>query len=261
MFETIKTETRDQTGWLILDREERRNALSPRMVQELAEALSMFDNDQNLISMVLTGSGSKAFCAGMDIDDTETFDLSFLDRHEMQRRFIDLLKAIKALRKPLVARVQGQALGGGFGLMSACDIVVAADDILCGTPEINLGLFPYIITAVLLRSGSNPKALLEMMLCGEKISAAKAVELGFINYAVNREELDVRVNEITAKLNQKSPAILRLGRRAFYNARDMSYENALEYLSGMLSLNMQAEDMMEGIIAFMEKRMPQWKGK
>lgn len=261
MFETIKTETRDQTGWVMLDREERRNALNPWMVQELAEALLMLDKDQNLISMVLTGSGSKAFCAGMDIGDAENLELSFLDRHEMQRRFIDLLKTIKALRKPLVARVQGHALGGGFGLMSACDIVVAADDILCGTPEITLGLFPYIITAVLLRSGSNPGALLEMMLCGEKISAMKAVELGFINHAVKREELDVRVNEITAKLNQKSPAILRLGRRAFYNARDMSYENALEYLSGMLSLNMQAEDMMEGIVAFMEKREPQWKGK
>jgi len=261
MFETIKTESRDQTGWIILAREERRNALNPRMVQELNEALAALDNDQNLISIVLTGSGSKAFCAGMDIGDAENLELSFLDRHEMQRRFIDLLKTIKTLRKPLVARVQGLALGGGFGLMSACDIVVAADDILCGTPEINLGLFPYIITAVLLRSGSNPGALLEMMLCGEKISATKAVELGFINHAVKREELDERVNEITAKLNQKSPAILRLGRRAFYNARDMSYENALEYLSGMLSLNMQAEDMMEGIIAFMEKREPQWKGK
>lgn len=261
MFKTIKTETRDQTGWVILDREERRNALNPHVVHELIEALQAFDADQKVISMVLTGSGSKAFCAGMDISDGETLELSLLDRHEMQRQFLDLLKTIKALRKPLVARVQGQALGGGFGLMSACDIVVAADDIICGTPEINLGLFPYIITAVLLRSCNSPGALLEMMLCGEKISAPKAVELGFINHAVKREKLDDRVNEITAKLNKKSPAILRLGRRAFYTARDMSYENALEYLSAMLALNMQAEDMVEGVMAFMEKREPAWKGK
>jgi enoyl-CoA hydratase/carnithine racemase len=261
MFETIKTDINNQTGWITLDREERRNALNPRMVEELNEALNTLDNDQKVISLVLTGSGSRAFCAGMDIGDAENLELSFLDRHEMQRRFIDLLKTIKALRKPLVARVQGQALGGGFGLMCACDLVVAADDISCGTPEINLGLFPYIITAVLLRSGNNPGSLLEMMLCGDKISAMRAVELGFINHAVKREELDDRVSDICAKLNKKSPAILRLGRRAFYNARDMSYENALEYLSGMLSLNMQAGDMLEGITAFMEKREPQWKGR
>lgn len=261
MFKTIKLDIKNKTGWITFNREERRNALTPQMVLELTEALNTLDNEQNVISLVLTGSGSKAFCAGMDVGDGETLELSFLDRHELQRRFIELLKTVKNLNKPLVARVQGQALGGGFGLMCACDIVVAADDISCGTPEINLGLFPYIITAVLLRSGSNPGALLEMMLCGEKITASRALELGFINHAVKREELDIRVDAITAKLNQKSPAIMRLGRRAFYTARDMSYEQALEYLSGMLSLNMQAEDMIEGITAFMEKREPQWKGR
>jgi len=261
MFETIITETRNQTGWIILNREERRNALNPQMVGELGEALKMHEADRSVISIVLTGSGSRAFCAGMDLGGGEAPELSFLDRHELQRRFVDLLKLIKDLDKPLVARVQGQALGGGFGLMSACDLVIAADDIQCGTPEINLGLFPYIITAVLLRTAAKPKTLLEMMLGGERISAAQAVELGFINHAVARAELDNRVDQITAKLSKKSPAVLRLGRRAFYNARDMSYDQALEYLSGMLSLNMQAEDMMEGILAFMEKREPTWKGK
>ncbi len=261
MFETIKTEIKGKTGWITLNREDRRNSLNPLAVRELSESIKMFDADENVISMVLTGAGNKAFCAGMDLGSSEALDLSFLDRHELQRQFVDLLKIVKTLRKPLIARVQGTALGGGFGLMSACDLVIAADDIYCGTPEINVGLFPYIITAVLLRATTNPGALLEMMLGGEKISATRAVELGFINHAVKREELDTRVDEISAKLNKKSPAVLRLGRRAFYTARDMSYEQALEYLSGMLALNMQAEDMMEGIMAFMEKREPNWKGK
>lgn len=261
MFETIKTEIKGKTGWITLNREDRRNSLNPLAVRELSESIKMFDADENVISMVLTGAGSKAFCAGMDLGSGEALELSFLDRHELQRQFIDLLKIIKTMCKPLIARVQGTALGGGFGLMSACDLVIAADDIHCGTPEINLGLFPYIITAVLLRATTNHGALLEMMLSGEKISATRAVELGFINHAVKREELDTRIDEISAKLNKKSPAVLRLGRRAFYTARDMSYEQALEYLSGMLALNMQAEDMMEGIMAFMEKREPNWKGK
>ncbi len=261
MYETVKTEIRGQTGWITLHREERRNALNPTAVRELAAALKAMEDQKEVISLVLTGAGEKAFCAGMDLGGGEALELSFLDRHELQRQFVELLKTMKSLTKPLVARVQGSALGGGFGLMSACDLVVAAEEVQCGTPEINLGLFPYIITAVLLRVTSSPKALLEMMLTGEKISAARAAELGFINHVVRREALDSTVDEIAAKLNAKSPAVLRLGRRAFYTARDMPYEQALEYLSGMLALNMQAEDMMEGIMAFMEKREPQWLGK
>jgi len=115
--------------------------------------------------------------------------------------------------------------------------------------------------ATLIRVTNSPKLLLEMMLTGERITASRARELGFVNEVVKREELDRKVEEVAARINQKSPAILRLGRRAFYTMRDMAYEQAMEYLSGMLALNMQAEDMMEGVMAFMEKREPQWKGK
>lgn len=261
MYETVKIEVRGQSGWVTLSREERRNALSPTAVRELTAALKMMEDDQEVISLVLTGAGEKAFCAGMDLGGGEALELSFLERHELQRQFVELLKTMKALKKPLIARVQGAALGGGFGLMSACDLVIAAEEVQCGTPEINLGLFPYIITAVLLRATGNPRALLEMMLTGERISAVRAAELGFINHVVQREALDATVEEIAGKLNAKSPAVLRLGRRAFYTAREMPYEQALEYLSGMLALNMQAEDMMEGIMAFMEKREPRWQGK
>ena len=261
MYETVLIEVRGQTGWVTLNREARRNALNPIAVRELAAAFKELEADKGVISLVLTGAGEKAFCAGMDLGGAEALELSFLDRHELQRQFLELLKTMKALSKPVIARVQGQALGGGFGLMCACDLAVAAEDAACGTPEINLGLFPYIITAVLLRSCTSPKALLEMMLTGEKIPAARAAELGFVSHVVKREALDGKVEELAGKLNAKSPAVLRLGRRAFYTARDMPYEQALEYLSGMLALNMQAEDMMEGIAAFMEKRDPCWKGK
>ncbi len=261
MYETIITEIRGRTGWIILNREERRNSMNPAMLRELLAALKEFEENSEVISLVLTGAGEKAFCAGMDLGGGEAMQLGPIDRHELQRIFIDLLKAMKALKKPIIARVQGLALGGGLGLMSACDLVVAAEDARFGTPEINLGLFPYIIMATLVRNCRSAKPLLELMLTGERIDASEAREIGFVNRVVVPEQLDQAVEELAQKLNGKSPAILRLGRRAFYTMRDLDYEQAMEYLSAMLALNMQAEDMVEGISAFMEKREPEWKGK
>ncbi len=261
MHETILAEKKGANGWITLSREERRNALNPTMLRELDSALRDYDDDAEIQSIVLTGAGEKAFCAGMDLGGGEVLQMSFLDRHELQREFIYLFKRIKSLKKPLIGRIQGHALGGGFGLMCACDLVVAAKDVQCGTPEINLGLFPYIIMATLVRVTNNQKKLLEMMYTGERISAEEAKELGFVSEVAEREELDRKVEEITEKINRKSPAILRLGRRAFYTVRDMEFEKAMEYLSGMLALNMQAEDMIEGVSAFMAKREPQWKGR
>jgi enoyl-CoA hydratase/carnithine racemase len=186
---------------------------------------------------------------------------SFLDRHEEQRKFAELFKVIKNLKKPLLGRINGHALGGGLGLACACDIVVSADDCRFGTPEINVGLFPYVIMATLLRSTSAPKRLLEMMLTGERVDAREAQQLGLVNHVVPGEQLDAKVDEIAGKIASKSPAILRLGRRAFYTMRDMEYEKALEYLSSMLAINTMSEDVAEGIAAFLEKRDPEWKGK
>jgi enoyl-CoA hydratase/carnithine racemase len=209
----------------------------------------------------LTGAGSRVFCAGADIAESVAAGTGFVDRHEEQRKFAELFKVIIGLRKPLVARVNGHALGGGLGLAAACDIVVAAEDCKFGTPEINIGLFPYIIMATLLRFSSAPKSLLEMMLMGDRVDARQAQGLGLVNHVVPRDELDAKTADIAATLASKSPAALRLGRRAFYTMRDMQYEKALEYLSTMLAINTQAEDVAEGIAAFIEKRDPVWKGK
>jgi len=160
-----------------------------------------------------------------------------------------------------LGRINGHALGGGLGLACACDIVVAAQDCRFGTPEINVGLFPYVIMATLLRATSAPKRLLELMLTGERIDAQQAWQFGLVNYVVPREQLDAKVGEIAGKITAKSPVVLRLGRRAFYTMRDMEYEKALEYLASVLAINTMAEDVAEGVSAFLEKREPQWKGK
>lgn len=261
MYQTIIAEVKDKVATITLSREERRNAISPLMTMELLDALTKYDDEPNVLVVVLTGAGDKAFCAGADLGESVSAAASFLDRHEEQRKFAELFKTIKNLKKPLIGRINGHTLGGGLGLASACDIVIAAEEAQFGTPEINVGLFPYVIMATLLRFTSNPKRILEMMLTGDRIDAKEAQQLGLVNYVVPRDQLDVKVNEITRKIIKKSPAILRLGRRAFYTMRDMEYEKALEYLSSMLAINMVAEDVIEGVAAFMAKREPVWKGK
>lgn len=261
MYQTIATQEKDKVGTITLSREERRNAISPTMTVELLDALSKYDDDANIFAMVLTGAGSKVFCAGADFGESMGATASFLDRHEGQRKFAELFKVIKGLKKPLLGRINGHALGGGLGLACACDIVIAAEDCRFGTPEINVGLFPYVIMATLIRFTSAPKRLIEMMLTGESLDAREAQQLGLVNHVVPREQLDAKVDEITKKITSKSPAILRLGRRAFYTMRDMEYEKALEYLASVLAINTMAEDVAEGIAAFLEKREPQWKGK
>jgi enoyl-CoA hydratase len=261
MYETIATETKGKAGIITLSREERRNAISPTMVVELFDALNKYDDEPNVLAIVLTGAGSKAFCAGADFGEAMSATASLLDRHEEQRKFAELFEVIKGLRKPLLGRINGHALGGGFGLACSCDIVVVAEDCRFGTPEINVGLFPYVIMATLLRSTSAPKRLIEMMLTGERVDAREAQQLGLVNHVVARDQLDAKMDGIIEKITSKSPAILRLGRRAFYTMRDMEYEKALEYLASMLAINTMAEDVAEGISAFLEKREPRWKGK
>lgn len=261
MYQTIATQEADRVGTITLSREERRNAMSRTMILELCESLKRCDDDPGIMAIVLTGAGDRVFCAGADFGDAINAPASLVERHEEQRRFAELFKLIKGLGKPLLGRVNGHALGGGLGLACACDIVIAAEDCRFGTPEINVGLFPYVIMATLLRATSAPKRLLELMLTGERIDAQQARQLGLVNHVVPREQLDGKVAQITGSITAKSPAVLRLGRRAFYTMRDMEYEKALEYLASVLAINTMAEDVAEGVSAFLEKREPQWKGK
>jgi len=261
MYQAITVEAKDKVGRITLSREEKRNAISPTMMNELLDAFERYDDDPSVAAIVLTGAGEKVFCSGADIGEFLAAGASFIERHEEQRKFAQLFKVIIGLKKPMVGRINGHAMGGGLGLAAACDIVIAAEDCKFGTPEINVGLFPYVIMATLLRVTSAPKRLLEMMLTGGRIDAQEAMQLGLVNHVVPRDQLDVKVDEIAQGLAKKSPATLRLGRRAFYTMRDMEYEKALEYLSSMLAINTQAEDVAEGIASFLEKRDPVWKGK
>jgi enoyl-CoA hydratase/carnithine racemase len=185
---------------------------------------------------------------------------SFLELHEGRGQLAGLFDDMWSLGKPIIARVCGYALAGGFGLALACDFVVASDDSQFGTPEIDVGLWPFMITVPLVRS-MPPKKVLELMLTGRRVGADEAEKIGFVNSVVPRAELDGAVDSLAAKLASKSPALVKLGRDSFYAVWDLAAREALAYLHPQLTIASMTEDSREGISAFAEKRDPKWVGR
>ena len=251
-----------------LERPERRNALSPLMLRELLAAFAWCRDQRQVRVVVLTGSGDRAFCAGADLSSfepgaepgTEAGGDSEIERHHARRDFVDLFLRLRGLGKPVVARINGHALAGGFGLACSCDLLVAADHATFGTPEVDVGVWPMMIQAVLRRDVPR-KVLLEMVMLGERWTAAQMRDWGLVNRVVPAAELDEVTAGIASKLASKSPAVMRLGKDAFYRQEDLSFEAALDYLQGQLSLVAATEDSREGVRAFFEKRSPEWRGR
>ncbi len=255
----VTVEKTDTVATVTIDREERRNALSQGTVHDLTAAFGDLSGDEQLRAIVLTGAGDKAFSSGGDLGDQQSGG-GPLGMHKGRGGFADLLLAMNRCSKPIIARVNGKALGGGFGLALNCDLAVAASHAQFGTPEIKVGLFPMMITAVIQRNLARKHAM-ELMLTGERIGADRALEIGVVNRVADEGELDAAVDELVSKVASFSPAILGLGRQAFYDTQDMNFEEALRALQSELTINTLAEDAAEGIMAFMGKREPEWKGR
>jgi enoyl-CoA hydratase/carnithine racemase len=245
---------------ITINRPEARNALSPEVIEGLLVAFDDAARDDAVRVVVLTGAGDRAFCAGGDLGGRGFEQKGFLERHHERRGFADLFRSLRRLGKPAIARVRGHCLAGGFGLALGCDLVVASDDASFGTPEVRRGLMPMMIMATIFRNVGRKKGM-ELLLTGERISAAEAERLGLINHAVPAAELDARVDALASRIASMSPAIVRLGRDAFYAMSDMAFDQALEYLQAMLTVNLGSEDAIEGVRAFLEKREPVWKGR
>jgi enoyl-CoA hydratase len=260
MDDAVLYELHGPAAWLVIDREERRNALSDEVIEGLLEGLRRAGGEADACCVVVTGVGDRAFCAGGDLAGNLAPDQGRVASHELRGRVADLIRGIEAHPQPVIARVNGVALAGGLGLMLACDLVVAADDVQFGTPEINLGLWPYMISAVIQRNLPR-KAALEMMLTGRRVSADEGARWGMVNRVVPRELLDQEVQDLAGELASKSPLILTLGKRSFYRAQDMTLDDALAYLQAMLTVNLESEDVAEGVSAFLQKRTPEWKGR
>lgn len=248
----------DGVATLTLNRPERRNALSGDLVRAIGAGLSEAEADPEVRALVLAGAG-KAFCAGGDLAGGLGGD-GFLDGHRGRGEYADLLARMPRMSLPIVAAAHGDALGGGLGLVVACDLAVADPTARFGTPEIKVGLFPWIILAALQRHVPR-KALVELALVGERVSAERAVALGLVNRVSAPGEALSHAQELAATLASRSPAILGMGKAAFARVSDMAYDDALAYLHTQLSLNLLTEDAAEGVGAFLQKREPKWKGR
>jgi enoyl-CoA hydratase/carnithine racemase len=245
----------NRVAYLTINRESKRNSISADVTVLFFKYLDDAEKDQNVRAVCITGAGEKAFCAGADLGANTTSD----DQDGFQN-YADLLKRIAAFPKPTVARVNGYCLAGGTGFMLACDIVIAADNARFGTPEVNVGLFPMMIGALIFRNVTRKKAM-EMALLGEKLTAAQALEMGMLTRVVPADALDEEVDKVLQILSAKSPIGMKIGKQAFYKMADMPFEEAVDYLSQQLKAVVATEDAKEGITAFIEKRAPNFSGK
>lgn len=254
----VRYEVQGHQGRLTIDREAMRNALSPAVVSGLLAGLERAEADLAVRVLVVTGAGSKVFCAGGDLGGLSGD--GFLAGHESRRAYGQLLLRLQGCRKPTVARVNGHALAGGFGLMLACDFAVAVDTAGFGTPEIDRGLFPMMVMALLQRQLGRRRSL-ELVMLGERMTAARALEWGLLNTVAPAEGFEAAVATLVDALAKKSQAILALGKRAYLSAEDLPLAQALELLSANLSLNVLADDAAEGVTAFLEKRPAKWSDR
>jgi enoyl-CoA hydratase/carnithine racemase len=258
-YEQLLYDVEGGVATLTLNRPEQRNALSDVMLGELVDAVARAKADADVRAVVLTGAGDKVFCAGADLGGFAA-DVPLVEKHFSSDRFLEFFRAMPRLGKPSLCAANGHVLAGGMGLALSCDLLIAKEGITFGTPEINIGAFPYMIMAIIYRNVPR-KRVNEMMLLGERISAEEAVDYGLANRVVAAGEFDAAVGEWATKLASKSPVLMRLGHDAMYRQQDMALDDALEFLRSQLSLTFSTEDIQEGVAAFFEKREPDWKGR
>jgi enoyl-CoA hydratase len=258
-YEQVAYEIADGVATVTLNNPEKRNMLTGQMLTELVAAIEDARDSKAVRAVILTGAGEKVFCAGADLGGFAA-EASLVEKHFASDLFLEFFRLMPRLGKPSLCAVNGHVLAGGMGLALSCDLVIAKEGATFGTPEINVGAFPYMIMAIIYRNVPRKKVN-EMMLLGERLSAEQAVEFGLANKVVAAAEFDAAVAEWAGKLASKSPMLMRLGHDAMYRQQDMAVDDALDYLRSQLSLTFTTEDIVEGVTAFFEKRDPQWKGR
>ena len=257
-FERIRVAKSGPCLTVTLHYPERRNAIGPVMTSEFIGVLTEARLDPAVRVIVLTGEG-KTFCAGGDFGQMTQGGKLPAEEKPLRGDYVDLLLALWRSPKPVIAKVNGHALGGGLGLVAASTMAIAADTALLGTPEIEVGLFPMMIMAVLSRLMPR-RRLVEMMLLGQKLSATEAREAGIVGRVVPASELDAAVDAVAVALASKSASTIRLGLTALADHEELELREALPMLRDRLGECLATDDAREGLTAFLEKRPPQWKG-
>jgi enoyl-CoA hydratase/carnithine racemase len=236
-----------------------RNALSPEMLGGLIEAFERARDNEQVRCVVLASSHERTFSSGANLGGFAG-ETPLVHKHFASERFVGLFKLIGDVGKPTLCAVRGHVLAGALGIALACDLVLASEDATFGTPEINVGAFPFMIMSLIYRNVPRKKAN-ELLLLGERWSAQEALAAGLVNRVVPAEQFEQAVADWAGKLAGKSPVIMRLGKEAMRRQMDMPLDDALEYLRAQLTLALSTEDIVEGVSAFFEKREPQWQGR
>ena len=253
----LSAELRGPALWLTITREERRNAMSHGVLAAMAEAIRNAQTARSVRAIVITGAGTKAFCAGADLQSANAFTTDYSEPHG---HLAQLLRVAKASTVPLIARVNGACMAGGMGLMSMCDMAVAAHHAVFGLPEVKVGVFPAQVLSVLQHLIPRRK-LAEMCLTGEPITSAQALEYNLVNYVSDEgTDVDAKLQWLLDRLLDKSPAAIRRGLYTMKKVEAMAFEESMAFTESQIALFTLTEDAKEGQKAFQEKRKPVWKG-
>jgi enoyl-CoA hydratase len=244
---------------ITLDQPDTRNALSDALLDALIAAFEAAQGDDDVRCVVLTSSHEKVFSSGGDLGGFAARE-PLADKHAAIGRFPRLFRLIGELGKPTLCAANGHVLAGALGLALACDLIVAREGVRFGTPEINVGVFPFMIMALIYRNVGR-KRTNELLLLGEQVSAEEAERIGLVNRVVPAAEFDGFVRDWAERLAAKSPVMMRLGKDAMFRQQDMAFADALDFLRAQLALAFATEDIQEGVAAFFEKREPRWTGR
>jgi enoyl-CoA hydratase len=259
-YETILFETDDDgVATITLNQPDTRNALSSELLDELLDAYRRVRDDDAARCVVLTSSHDRVFSSGANLSGFAG-EVPLVHKHLGTDRFVQLFRLIGELGKPSIVAANGHVLAGALGIALAHDLIIVKEGAEFGTPEINVGAFPFMIMALIYRNVPRKKTN-ELLLLGDRISAAEAVEYGLANKAVPPDEFDSAVREWAVKLASKSPLIMRLGKDAMFRQQDMAFADALEFLHAQLTIAQSTDDIVEGVTAFFEKREPVWTGR
>jgi enoyl-CoA hydratase len=255
----ITYEVRGGVATLALDDPGTRNALSDGLLAQLVEALRAARDDDDVRCLVLTSTHETVFSSGGDLTGFAAAR-PLAHKHFANERFPEAFALLGQLGKPSVCAANGHVLAGALGLALACDLIIAREDARFGTPEINVGLFPFMIMALIYRNVGRKKTA-ELMLLGEQISAAEAQRIGIVNRVVAATEFNAAVDDWASRLAAKSPLLMKLGKDAMYRQDDMALADAVDFLRTQLTIALSTEDIQEGVRAFFDKRDPVWTGR